>query len=128
MGMHDDCRKVVKYRNEKLKENIQKSSKNRLKKIIEKKIMTTLIGSIALVEEYLGEFWGLGVPKEQLTKKEKQFLELWEELRQEMLDHGNHQKRAAMIEIEQYETKWNRYQNVLPVKGEGNDRNEQEGF
>lgn len=124
MDMYENSKKIVKYRDEKFQENIQKSSNHRLKKIIEKKIMTTLIGSIALVEEHFGDLWGLGVPKDQLTKEELDFLETWEELRQAMLDHGNHQKRAAMIEVEQYETKWNRYQNVLPVKGAGNDGSE----
>ena len=117
--MHDKMKRAVEQRDAKHRENFQKNSNFRLKKIIEKKIMTTLIGSIALVEEYFGHLWGIGKADDELTDEQYDLSEIWADLRQALLDHGNHQKRAAGSEIDQYEMTWNRYHNVLQVKEQG---------
>jgi hypothetical protein len=60
-----------------------------IEKIMRKKIETTMIGCLARFEEAFGYLWGQD--KEQLTKEEEKFSDIWEQVRESILDHGNHQ-------------------------------------
>ena len=68
-----------------------------IEKIMRKKIETTMIGCLARFEEAFGYLWGQD--KEQLTKEEEKFLDTWEQVRESILDHGNHQIRKALGEL-----------------------------
>jgi hypothetical protein len=85
------------------------ASKERLVKCVETKINTTMIGSLSLIEEKLGHMWGQGKPRHMLTETERRMSALKDELRTEILNNGNTQKRAAIAEINQYDVHWNRY-------------------
>jgi hypothetical protein len=108
--MEDDYRAMKKLRDEIKKKNEQsykENSKNRLITNVEKKFRTTMIGSLAVFEKYFGELWGHG--KGELTQEQRDFRELWEEARTDILNNGNTQMRIAQEEIAQYTMTWNRY-------------------
>jgi hypothetical protein len=98
-------RKSNNAREEKFKE----SSKKRLSNNIRKKFDTTIIGSLAVMEEFFGELWGHGLRYNELTDDEKDWREAWEEARTKMLDLGNSNSRASQNEISQYTISWNKY-------------------
>jgi hypothetical protein len=68
------------------------------------------------MEQKFGFLWGQGKPTSQLTDRERDMLYLKEELRTEILNNGNNQKRAAVAEINQYEVEWNRHHMELHVE------------
>lgn len=71
-----------------------------LYKQIQKRFQTSMIGSIARIEEFLGFLWGHG--KNRLTDKEYANRELWEDLRTEILNHCNYQMREALEDVKEY--------------------------
>ena len=72
--------------------NIYKSTKKRFE--------TSMIGTLARIEDFFGFLWGDG--KSNLTQKEYEYKRLWEELRTEILNHCNYQMRAAIDEMKDY--------------------------
>ena len=85
------------------------SSKKRLLNILKKKFDTTTIGTLAILEENLGDLWGHGIPYRDLTEEEAEFREVWNDIRTKILDLGNSNLRGAQSEIAQYTLSWNRY-------------------
>ena len=82
---------------------LQESSRRRLSSIIKKKLQTSFIGAIAKVEQYIGsQLWGHGKEEDELTERERRWLEIWNECRTEILDNGNAQIRALESEVQQY--------------------------
>jgi leucyl aminopeptidase (aminopeptidase T) len=103
---------LVKYRKESEEESRKHfldQSRERLKKNIEVKIKTTMIGSLSHIEQAFGQLWGQGKPRESLTDQELAWEEIKDKLRTEILNQGNNQIRAAMAEINSYEVSWSRY-------------------
>lgn len=91
-------------------------SKYRLSDNIKKKIETTMIGSLSSIEKYFGFLW----ENDKLTEEEKaKYRALYNELRSEILDKGNHQLRNVDAELANYTIKFEgyRYQFTIP-KGE----------
>ena len=64
---------------------------------IEKRFQTAMIGSLARVEDYLGFVWGHN--KETISVQQAENRQLWEELREEILDHSNYQMRCALNDL-----------------------------
>lgn len=90
--------------------DIQKEDmKDRLKKITQKKIQTTMIGAIHQFEMEFGSMWGYGKDEEALTKDEKYNRDKWERCRKLILDNGHRQKRGLMNELDMHTIVWNRY-------------------
>lgn len=67
---------------------------------METKFKTIMIGSLARIEDHFGFLWGHN--KNNLTDKEKEFRELWEDLRTEILNHGNFHMRNAIEDMFEY--------------------------
>ena len=74
--------------------------KNNIYKQIQKRFQTSMIGSIARIEEKLGFLWGH--PKEELDDREYKYREIWEELRTEILNHCNYQMREALEDLRDF--------------------------
>ena len=85
-------------------------SKERLKKIAHKKIQTTMIGALDTVEKHLGFLW------EDSSQQGVQLREIYNTVRQEILDRGNDQIRNLDNELNQYDVEWLRYNLTLPIK------------
>ena len=86
-----------------------KHSNEQLQRHIKKKIKTTMIGALAKFEEYFGHLWGHDKPDNEITDDQREMGDVWEEVRTEVLNNGNHQSRAAMEEIGQYTVKFNKF-------------------
>jgi hypothetical protein len=98
----------------KLRESKYKTdSKDRLSKILKKKIQTTMIGALSAVEENLGFLWNS--PDGTLTKEQEVFKNLYNKIRSDILDKGNNQARNIDAELAQYEVEWLRYSIKMPV-------------
>lgn len=86
--------------------------KNRLSKAVENKIVTTMIGALAAIEEGFKDVW------------DEEHSEIYEEVRKRILDLGNKQCRQVVDELDKYDVKWNRFTINLPVVDRGGFRNE----
>lgn len=125
MGADDKLRRIVSHRDQRqiaANDNYKFQSKRRLQKVIETKINTTMIGAISAVEQKFGKLWGQGKPINQLTEAELEMLALKDELRTEILNNGNNQKRAAVAEINQYDVEWKRHHMDLHVQERERDQ------
>lgn len=100
----------------KREENFKQDSKERLAKILKKKIQTTMIGALSSMEEHFGFLWGQGELDSNLTKEQQIMKDLFQEVRSEVLDKGNTQSRNIDAELAQYEVEWKRYSLKLPVR------------
>jgi len=102
--MEEDYKKIrdKKYKND---------SKDRLSKILKKKIQTTMIGALSSIEENLRFLWEQDNPK--ISKS--QMKEVYNKIRSEILDRGNNQARNVDAELAQYEVEWLRYSIQIPV-------------
>jgi hypothetical protein len=126
MSIDEKLEQVVKYQEDQriaASENYRHQSRRRLQRAVETKINTTMIGAIAAVEAKFGNLWGQGKPASELTDRELEMLALKDELRTEILNNGNNQKRAATAEINQYDIEWKRHHMELHVQ----DRQEKDG-
>lgn len=105
--MEPDYKKIrdLKYKNE---------SKERLSKILKKKIQTTMIGALSTLEENFGFLWGDG-SNQPLTEEQETLKNIYNKVRSEILDRGNNQARNIDAELAQYEIEWLRYQMKIPV-------------
>ena len=76
------------------------NSKKSIVHQLSKRFQTTIIGSLARFEDQFGYLWG--IDSDQLTDKQKEFLNLWEYTRTSILNHGNNQMRDAIDEVIDY--------------------------
>jgi len=91
----------------------KQDSKDRLSKILKKKIQTTMIGALSTIEENFGFLWNNNdAPR---NEQEKMMKEVYNKIRSEILDRGNNQARNIDAELAQYEVEWMRYQVKMPV-------------
>lgn len=88
-------------------------SKDRLSKILKKKIQTTMIGALSTIEENFGFLWNS--ESGQLTPEQHKMKELYNQVRSEILDRGNNQARNIDAELAQYDVEWLRYSMQIPV-------------
>jgi len=86
-------------------------SKDRLSKILKKKIQTTMIGALSSIEENLGFLWEENNPK--FTPEDMK--NIYNKIRSEILDKGNNQARNIDAELSQYEVEWLRYSIKIPI-------------
>jgi transcription termination factor Rho len=94
-------------------EKYKQDSRDRLGKILKKKVETTMIGALASVEQNFGFLWNAGG---EMTPEQEKMYDLYQKIRSEILDKGNSQARNIDVELSQYEVKWLRYSITIPVK------------
>jgi predicted esterase YcpF (UPF0227 family) len=100
-------RRFSKYKDE---------SKKRLSSIMKKKIQTTMIGAISSIEEHFAFLL------EGNDEDSKKMQEVFQKIRSEILDKGNHQLRNVDVELSQYDIEWLRYSIQMPVKNIGDQK------
>jgi|TARA_B100001094_G_scaffold330792_1_gene396958 hypothetical protein len=98
-------------RNDKYKSD----SKDRLSKILKKKVETTMIGALSSIEEHFCFLW-TSADGVELTPEQKLMFDTFQKVRSEILDKGNTQARNVDAELNQYDIKWLRYSVEMPVK------------
>ena len=104
-------------------EKYKYDSKDRLSKILKKKVQTTMIGALSSIEEHFSFLWS--TEGSEMTPEQQIMYDTFQKVRSEILDKGNTQARNVDAELAQYDVKWLRYQTNIPVKnqdlGEGQD-------
>lgn len=85
-------------------------SKERLSKILKKKIETTMIGALSSIEENLGFLWNDN--NTQVNKEEMK--QLYNKIRSEILDRGNNQARNVDAELSNYDIAFLKYSIKIP--------------
>jgi len=101
------------YKN-KREEKYKFQSRDRLSKIIRKKIETTMIGALSSVEEHFGFLWGQDQDG-PLTEEQEIMKDLFQTVRSQILDRGNNQARNVDAELSQYDMEWKKYSMTIPV-------------
>lgn len=89
-------------------------SKDKLSKVLKKKIQTTMIGALSTIEENFGFLWN-NENGDPLTKDQEIMKNIYNKIRSEILDRGNNQARNIDAELSQYEIECMRYQIKIPV-------------
>ncbi len=89
-------------------------SKDRLSKILKKKVETTMIGALSSVEDHFSFLWTN--ESGQQTPEQKIMYDLFQKVRSEILDKGNTQARNVDAELSQYDVNWLRYTIEMPIK------------
>jgi hypothetical protein len=97
--------------------NYKLESKDRLSKIMRKKIQTTMIGALSSIEENLGFLWDGDEEQHKLYK------ELYDKIRSEILDKGNNQARNIDAELSHYDVEWLKYSITMPVITKNKEQN-----
>ena len=67
---------------------------------IQKKFQTSMIGSLARIEDYLGFMWGHN--KDLISIEQSDNRQIWNELREEILDYSNYQMRSALNDLKKF--------------------------
>jgi hypothetical protein len=117
-------RKQSEYKQQR-EDKYRQDSRERLSKIIKKKVETTMIGALSSIEEHFSFLWNGG--DGAMSPEQKIVYDAFQRVRSEILDKGNIQARNVDAELAQYEVKWLRYQAVIPVKQrEPEQENEQD--
>lgn len=95
----------------------EQQCKDRLKKIVDKKFTTAIIGALAAFEDKFGDIWGhFEEYDEDLTESQKKYEKVWEDVRNEILNQGNHQKRVVLEEIDNHDVNWKRYKTDFIIR------------
>lgn len=89
-------------------DNYKRFSKERLVNSITGRMRTTMIGTLAIIEHTIGHLWGINETR-PLTPDEEEILEMWEEIRTQILDLGNNNIRITQEELSHYTVHWDRY-------------------
>ena len=97
-------------------ERYKYDSKERLSKILKKKVQTTMIGALSSIEEHFAFLWS--TDDSEMTPEQKIMYDTFQKVRSEILDKGNTQARNIDAELSQYDVKWLRYQTNIPVKNQ----------
>jgi len=93
------------------KENYLKQSNERLKIACLKKVDTTMIGSLDIIEKEIDNLCVNCTDVDVITIREA-----YSRMRSKILDNGNNQKRSIHEEFKHYTINWNMYTTVLKVK------------
>ncbi len=100
-------------------------AKEALFKSSKKKVQTTMIGALDILEKHFGFLWGFD-QTEEITPEQAQLKEIYEEARANILDKGNTQIRNMEADFANYEITKKRYHINLPVIGSENLRTGEE--
>jgi len=78
----------------------QYSSRRQIMEQIETRFKTIMIGSLSRFEKEFGTLWNND--NDPTTDNEAYFRDKWEDLRHDLLDHGNNQIRQGLEELDKY--------------------------
>lgn len=98
------------------------SSRRQIIEQIETRFKTIMIGALARFEKEFGSLWNYN--NEPTNDQEAYFGDKWEDLRHDLLDHGNNQIRQGLDELNMYLNNVEKYR--LQVFYNQNRRNNNE--
>lgn len=100
--MRNRLKEVVKERNKSLEHSQKRSGKEKIKQLVESCVKTIMIGELAKFEAFFGELWGQGLEDKDCTQKQREFYDIWQQCRHEILNYGNKNLRDLLSKIESY--------------------------
>ena len=112
-NIDDLIRKQSEYKSVR-EDKYRQDSRERLGKILKKKVETTMIGALSSIEDHFSFLWSSS--EGGLSPEQKMMYDTFQKVRSEILDKGNTQARNIDAELSQYEVKWLRYQANIPVQ------------
>lgn len=99
---------------------IAHDSKERLKKIAQRKFRTCFISALSEFESKFGILlWGHGLSEEEMTPEQIDKRVIWEKVRKNILDKGNAQSRALGMEIDLHHVEFQGYHMQFGEKSDG---------
>lgn len=112
----ESMKRAVESRKKENEERHLAMSKRNLSSNINKKIKTTMIGSLSKFEEFFGFLWGHGKKEHELTEEERRFRGIWDLARTEVLNNGNNQIRAITEELKHHIIKYEKPKTFFGLK------------
>lgn len=76
--------------------------KDRVAEIVHKRMLTTGVGILQLLEDNFGDLWGEDKQENELTDEEKRLDQLYNKVRSQILDHTHIQRNKLTKEIKDY--------------------------
>ena len=113
---HEEMKQRVALTRQANVEKNEAHSKATLKRHIEIKFKTTMIGALSRFEKMFGEHWGHGLAVHELTAEQVENREKWQLTRTEILNSGNNQMRAALAEVDHNTISYNKTEYNFLVK------------
>ena len=108
--MRERLSKVVENRKTTDTERKKRNGKEKLRKDIQSKMKTLMIGTISRFEKFFGELWGHEMKEEQCSPEQLQEYETWQQCRDEILNNGNKLIRQMSSELDLYDVESKGYQ------------------
>jgi hypothetical protein len=112
MNYRDARKKIRLIQEQKIKEYSDANCEDMLKKLVSSRIETVFVGAISKIERVFGELWGenLDLDESQMSAAQKEWFSKFLDLRDEIFDQGNTEKKRivkeiALFKISQKETK-----------------------
>lgn len=93
----------------------EKDAKQHLIDLAKTRITTAFIAALDEIERTFGYLWAHDEDRDR-TDKEEEFFLLYKELRQNILDKGNQQRRLLVSDISGHEIKEMRYTLKMPIR------------
>ena len=112
-GFNELVRQQSDYK-KKREDKYRSDSKDRLTKILKKKVETTMIGALSSIEEHFSFLWEAN--GNEMTPEQRMMMEVYQKVRSEILDKGNTQARNIDTELSQYDITWLKNSITIPVK------------
>lgn len=94
------------------------NAKEGLEKLIKKRCTTIFIGALDSIEQKFGYQWGFDKSLSDLSEKEKLFLQLWKDLRKEILDKSNVQTKMLVEDLKYFDINMKMYSYKLELNDE----------
>ena len=126
MTEHEENKRLVAMSRKANEEKYENHSKDNLKRHVQKKFKTTMIGALSRFEKIFGHLWGQEKPEHLLTPEELEQRELWNLARTEILNNGNNQLRAALAEIDNHTIRYNKMEYKFLIKKDSQELTENE--
>ncbi len=91
-------------------------SLSRLQRVAAKKMRSSFVGTLPILEHFFGHLWAHGTDNAELTDLQIRWRAIWSKVRTAILDNGNDQLKALERELSEYEVKWLSFQaTMVPV-------------
>ncbi len=104
MDKYDKVINLSRKHEQSSREATKRENKLRLTENVKRRFTTAIIGALDSIQKELGYLWADSVPYNELSEREAKFRDLWIDLRKEILDKGHAQSRAAIADIDNYDT------------------------
>ena len=88
------------FKRQKSASGANEASWSNIDRLIKKRFQTVFIGAVSKIEDRFGQLWGSDeIDEENMTSEQLKYYNIFLELRDEIFDQGNDQRKKLMKEI-----------------------------